>query len=392
MQRETHMNKISDYKVLHSLLWKKIDILCHGINNDIHGLLSHYYCCQNPLDTRRTGNVGLQIKLGKERLALNVAVYKEFCKSSPYYLSLSSKGQLCVLDVRDNSTIEIYCPEKPPDWYNCEVEYKDKKSYIGNFILLEGDFTAIASITQGCIYFNMGQPCAFCAIGATSISDYEIECRKNMILSALPIVAEDINITNFHLTGGNTLEPDRGALSYIPYVAALRKKRSDAPIAVEIPPPEKAVQKEVFINLKNIGVDSITINIEFWDDKIRQRLMPIKGNIPKVDYLSAYHNALEIFGPNKVTCGFIVGVESIENTCEGIDILTDQGIITEVYPFKPNRGSLMVDHPLTKTDDIFKVSWYANDAMKRSKILPDKCSGCVKCGACGLTQQLININ
>lgn len=382
---------IYSFRTQYPLLWKKIDILCHGINSDERGLLHHFYQCQNPLDTHRTGNAGLQVKLGEQRIPLNVAVYKKFCMESPYFLAYSQQGNLGVLDVRDNSFIDVYCPGVAPSWYEYEIESHHQKAQIGSFILLEGDFTAITSITTGCLYFNMGKPCAFCAIGADTISDNDIRLRENMILSGLSVVVEDSSITNFHLTGGNTLDSDRGASSYIKYVDVLRKKRRDARIAVEIPPPEESVQKDVFYKLKSAGTDSITINMEFWDDDIRQKLMPIKGNIPKTDYLSAFHTALEIFGSNKVTCGFIVGIENISSTYKGIDYLTDLGVVTEVYPFKPNSGSLMENHSITATDDIVRVSLYANSAMQVHGIAPNECSGCVKCGACGLTQELIAI-
>lgn len=386
------MLDILSFKKSYPLLYKKMDILCHGINVDGDGLLHYFYNCQNSLDTHRTGNAGLQVKLGEERLPLNVAVYKEFCNSSPYFLTYSNQCQLGLLDIRDNSIVDILCPEKAPTWYEKDVEYEQEKAQIGNFVLLEGDFTAIASITSGCLYFNKGQPCKFCAIGADTVSNYAINYRKNMILSALLVVAEDSAITNFHLTGGNTFDSDRGALAYVKFVETLRKKRKDALIAVEIPPPEKPIQKDIFLKLKAIGVDSITINMEFWDDDVRRELMPIKGSISKGEYVSAYCTALGIFGSNKVTCGFIVGVEDIENTYQGIDYLTNLGVVTEVYPFKPNSGSLMVNHPLTDVEDILKVSLFADAAMKKKGIEPNVCSGCVKCGACGLTQELIKIN
>lgn len=383
---------ICGFKASFPLLYKKIDILCHGINTDKEGLLHHFYQCQNPLDTHRTGNAGLQVKLGKERLPLNVAVYKKFCKCSPFFLKYAKDGHLAIIDIRDNSLIEVFCPEIAPSWYAQEIECNCQKAQVGNFILLEGDFTAITSITAGCLYFNKGKPCAFCAIGADSVSYSDISCRENMILSALPMVANDLSITNFHLTGGNTLEIDRGALTYIKYIEAIRKKRNDALIAVEIPPPEESVQREVFTKLKAAGVDSITINIEFWSDDVRKKIMPIKGYISKASYINAYNMALEIMGSNKVTCGFIVGIEDLVSTYEGIDCLTNLGVVTEVYPFKPNSGSLMENHPLTRTDDIINASLYAGSAMKKNGIAPNESSGCVKCGACGLTQELVNIN
>lgn len=386
-----YVSEISDFKIKYSLLWRKIDILCHGLREDDEGLLQYYYKSQNPHETKRTGNAGLQVKLGTSKLALNIAVFKEFCKDSPYLLCKDDRDNLCIKDIRDNNMIMIECPSVAPFWYNKKTYYRDHERLIGDFVLLEGDFTAIASITEGCIYFNCGKQCAFCAIGKDIDLDEDILVRKSMLMSALPVVAEDLSVLNFHLTGGNTFADDRGALDYLEYVEAIKKYRNDACIAVEIPPPKLAVQEEVFLKLKNVGVDSITINIEFWNDDIRKELMPIKGNISKDEYVSAYRTALRYFGKNKVTCGFIVGVESLEDTKEGIKFLASEGVITEVYPFKPNTGSSMEKHKLTDVNDIIEISLFANNEMKINDILPDLCSGCVKCGACGLTQQLISL-
>ena len=180
-------------------------------------------------------------------------------------------------------------------------------------------------------------------------------------------------------------------IKYIDYIKAIKSKRSDAMIAVEMSPPELECQQLVFKKLKEAGADSITINIEFWNDTVRKRLMPMKGAISKAEYISSYENALKYFGSNKVACGFIVGIESADWTKKGIDDLSKIGVITEVYPFKPNNGCSMENHCITKIDEIIDVSLYANESIRRNSIVPSLCSGCVKCGACGLTQNLLTI-
>lgn len=381
----------NEFKNKYPLLWRKIDILCHGLNEDEYGILNFYYKKQNPHETQRTGNAGLQIKLGKDKIALNVAVYKRFCKESPYILFKQADEKLFIKDIRDGSLVSVICPNQAPVWYNHKIYFDNNFTSIGDYILLEGDFTAILSITKGCEYFNLGKPCAFCAIGSDSIKLEEKAMRKKTILSALSIVAKDNDIQNFHLTGGNTSTEDRGALDYLDYVKAIKEVRKNALIAVEIPPPKRDIQKIVFEQLKQAGVDSITINIEFWNDDIRKKLMPIKGAIPKEEYISAYLTALKVFGKNKVTCGFIIGVEPLADTKKGIEFLGEHGVITEVYPFKPNSGSIMEKHKTTKLDEIIEASLFADRIMKLHNISADACSGCVKCGACGLTQQLIKL-
>ncbi len=371
---------------LYPFLWRKLDILCHGIKEDELGLLSSYYSAQNPHETKRTGNAGLQIKLGPEMLPLNVAVFKKFCENSPYTLVKKSQN-LYVFDKRDDSYWNVFCPSSAPFWYEEKIPDADQM-VVGDYVLLEGDFTAISSITHGCDYFCSHGPCQFCAIGA-EIQPFEI--RKPYLISSIKSVCADKSITNFHLTGGNTLDSDRGIYRYFDFVSFIKELREDMKVAVEFTPPEISIQRKMFESLKQAGVDSITMNIEFWNDEDRARFMPIKGVIPKKDYISAFEIGLEVFGKNKVTCGFIVGLESINDTKKGIEEVTNKGVVAEVYPFKPNTGSVLENYSITNTKVILEASLYADNCMKNKKIKPNECSGCVKCGACGLTQHLIGL-
>jgi biotin synthase-related radical SAM superfamily protein len=378
---------IEDFKIKYPILWQKVDILCHGIREDTDGILAHIYSAQNPADTQRTGNNGVQLKLDNRTLALNVAVYKDFCKKSPYMFIKNNSKKLFLRNSIDETLIDIYCPECTPVWYGTDA---GNNNVIGNYIVLEGDFTAIASITKGCVYFNksINKPCAFCAIG----EDSDTKLYQEALLKALPVVVSDENITHILLTGGNTFSSDRGALNYIKFIEEIQRHNKSKHIAVEIPPPEIKVQHDIFAKLKDAGTDSITINIEFWDDAIREKLMPIKGRFTKTEYISAYQEALKFFGNNKVICGFIIGIEPKEQTVRGMMELSKIGIISEVYPFKPNKGSLMEKYQITPTDFFIEISIEASRLMRENGIDPSKCSGCVKCGACGITQQLFEYN
>lgn len=379
------MAKESVFKTNHPLLWRKIDILCHGINIDDSGLLAYYYKCQNPHETKRTGNSGLQIKLGDERIAMNVAVFKEFCKDSPYQLFKDSFGRLFIKDFRDSWFCSIYCPEEAPFWY---LESVSQNEVIGDYVLLEGDFTAITSITKGCDYFSVKKPCKFCAIGA-EIQDFFK--RKEILINALKRVATDKQITNIHLTGGNTCNNDRGLSRYFDFVTSIRSINNEVKIAVEFSPPVLELQNSLFIKLKELGVDSITLNIEFWNDEKRKEYMPIKGMISKQDYISAFRNGLRVFGENKVSCGFIIGLENLNDTKRGIETVSSMGVVAEVYPFKPNSGSIMENLTCTETSEIIEASLFADVCMRKYRVKPYLCSGCVKCGACGITQQLAEL-
>ena len=376
------------FKRQYPILWSKLDVLCKGIyKND---LAQELYNKQNPHEFARTGNNGLQIKLGPEKIPLNVAVSKKFCDISPYYISKNVKNDFVLKNVNDNSVLPISCPQSAPSWYG-ETIPGMKDAVVGDLILLEGDFTAIASITKGCIYINQGEGCKFCAIGAlTDDNDYE---RK--LMDAISIMAKDKNIRNFHLTGGNDYTRGRGVSRYKPFVEQIRRYRGDVGIAVEFTPPEKELQKDFFKELYGVGADSITMNIEFWNDQTRLKYMPRKGRVSKEEYLSAFEAGLDVFGINKVASGLMVGIEPLDDTLDGIKDITSRGVIAEVYPYKSNNGSELAcenSYQVTPTIDIMVASLFANECMETNGIRPDLCSGCVKCGACGITQELYRMN
>lgn len=387
---------VENMKAQHPYLWRKLDILCHGIRDDTEGrLIEELYFKQNPKLTPRTGNNGLQIKMKTDCskvIPLNVAVRKTFCRKSPYVIRRAVSGNtndFLLYNEIDKSITSIVCPEYAPLWYQTALTRNETEQLIvGDLIVLEGDFTAIASVTDGCSYFNKKQACKFCALGSGQLGHAQY---NSYLMKAFPYVVNDKAIQNFHLTGGNDYSHTRGLQQYITIVKQIKKHRINAKIAVECTPPKPEYQKEIFEQLKEAGADSITMNIEFWNDEDRLKYMPYKGAIPRDDYLHAFRVGIETFGRDKVTCGFIVGIEDLQFTKEGIRTVTKDKVVAEVYPYKPNDGCEMANQnpfQITNTDEIFEASLYANQYMHAEGIKPNACSGCVKCGACGITQEL----
>ncbi len=393
MKESEVQHVLEKFKNEYPLLYRKIDILCNGIADDKLGVLNKIYSIQNPLDERRTGNAGLQIVLKELDLPLSVGVHfggnSTISKISPYHLE-ENNGKLYIANSKDNFKTEILLRWKTPKWYKDDLGDGTKND--GTFVQYEGDFTAIASISTGCVYFDMGKPCAFCAIGKEGkTSQEENEIRKKHLAQTLKLVAKDKKIKNINLTGGNTFAPDRGAYQYLPYIKAIRSVNKSVPIAIEMTPPESPVTKEVMENLKKAGATGIVINIEFWNDEIRAKLMPIKGLFTKEEYFKAYKDAVSVFGKNKVICGIIVGVEPLSETYNAIKEIAKIGVIPETYPFKPNDGSLMANYPKTPLETVITASLLANSYIQKYGFDVKQSEGCIKCGACGLTQQLSDI-
>ena len=382
---------LEKFKKENKPLYTKLDILCLGIKRDKKGILDRLYAAQNPMDTKRTGNAGFQITLTDWDLKLNVATYRGFSEKSPYVLT--EKGDQ--LFVKDTRTKELYPIELTPIHIEDYNKRLANNKLVGEYALVEGDACCIASITNGCVFFDMGKQCKFCAIGkenmgssAKAHAKLSAERKQNLI-EALKIIVANPKTKQVNLTGGNTLLSDRGASQYYDYIVAIREVNKTIPIAIELCPPEQAVAAQVIKKLKNLGATTVICNIEFWNDKVREDLMPIKGKISKEDYFLTYNLALKAFGKNNVVCGIIVGVEPLEETFKAIDELARIGVIPEVYPFKPNKGSVMENYPITQTEVVAKASIYASLVMKEHGLNPKETkASCMTCGACGITTQL----
>ena len=82
---------------------------------------------------------------------------------------------------------------------------------------------------------------------------------------------------------------------------------------------------------------------------------------------------MKVSGPNKDTCGFIIGIEPLIDFLEGIRTDINRGIIAEVYPYKPNDGSetaKLDSYRITKTAVIMEAILYANNCLQENNIKP----------------------
>ena len=87
------------------------------------------------------------------------------------------------------------------------------------------------------------------------------------------------------------------------------------------------------INLYDAGITEISFNIEIWDDKTAQKLMPGKGRISRETYMNALKTAKTIWTkPYSVRSLLIVGLERAESTEKAVRTLC-QKELCRFYPF-----------------------------------------------------------
>lgn len=140
----------------------KIELLCYGLRTN--ETVDHIYNLQNPYDLTRTGNVGLQLKVGNSRLIANVPVFNKFTSQSPYSIETDCNNNYFVKNLITEECFSVEVVQSP-QWY---LDMISNGNHVGQYILREGADTLICSITKSCGYVYHNQQCRFCAISANS--------------------------------------------------------------------------------------------------------------------------------------------------------------------------------------------------------------------------------
>lgn len=351
----------------------KAQLLCEGMSVD--AATAALFAAQNPHGIKRGGlSSG-----GKMQLASGLYVNAPIYHTRPTALTAVHQVDNRIAIQLDGLTLTTATVLSAPDWYDQRVlGFPITQIFTAHNRQLAG------SIYEDCALFSHGNQCAFCVINR-SLPNRDIRLirkKPELILAALEYIPLD-KYGGLTLNGGMTMHAGRGMELMVPVITAVAKQFPQLPIAIEITPPADLG----WINrLAEAGAASLMMNLECWDQVIRQRTIPGKNQLcPRVQYLNAFKRAVEVFGPGRVSSCFVVGTEPIDSLKEGIDTTISYGVIPS-----PLAGRTFEDipgYPFTAQADwvaFLSVLHYAADQMRRAGMTSTDRAGCVACRMCDL--------
>lgn len=97
--------------------------------------------------------------------------------------------------------------------------------------------------------------------------------------------------------------------------------------------------KDYIKYLNEIGIYGLSINIELYNDKLRKQYAPRKYDIGLENYITFLQTAVDLLGTNRVRSCIIVGLEPIEDTIKGIELLCQIGCMPVLSPYIPINGN-----------------------------------------------------
>lgn len=343
----------------------KTELLCWGIQESAE--LDEAYRSQNPYMDKRTGNAGLQLLL-PGGLVANVPVYQRFTANSPY--RLARRGKALILRLREEELCECDLV-RAPRWYQLQTSDGVPMCQV---LIQEERNKLIGSIYTTCEFFRdpSGGGCAFCALRPYGKLRVRTPNQFREVVEAA--VAENPSYS-LQLTGGSTLEPDRGGDAFVKVIKAIRVV-SDIQVCIEAVPPET---NETLDRWVEAGANAFSVNIEVWDERLRRLYCPTKSKISRERYLQTWDYLSRAVGQGTVDSVLIAGLESLPSALEGARVMIERGVTPTILPFRPNDGSIMQNAPTISPGFVETLSIEVARMLSKAKLDTKGQAGCHGC-------------
>lgn len=250
---------------------------------------------------------------------------------------------------------------------------------------LHGSDVLATTVVQTCIRYDESQRCRFCAIEESLAAGATTRVKTPAQLAEVAEAAHRLDgVRQVVLTTGTSAAADRGARYLARCVAAIHSTVPSLGIQVQCEPTDDL---DSFTVMRDAGATAIGIHVESLDDDVRRRWMPGKSTVPIAEYWRSWHEAVRVFGRNRVSTYLLVGLgEDPDELVAGAAELVEAGIYPFVVPFRPLAGTLAVDvdHAVAPTADVVRSVTERVGAILRHAEMrgADQGAGCAACGAC----------
>jgi radical SAM protein (TIGR04043 family) len=306
---------------------------------------------------------------------VSVPIAGSFVGNSPYSIS-HYEGEPFLF--YNGSPITAVFKPSSPNYYTLktadEIPYK-------KIALLHGTSCLASTVLQKCSYWNTPERCTFCGIEISLQSNATTaEKTPQQLLEVAQAASQLDAVSHITLTTGSY--PDSSYdLDHLAYCCTYLKSGINLPIHVQLMPPRNLRRLEL---LKESGVDTIGIHIENFDFTVLQKVAPCKTSYNLHHYITAWKEAVRLFGINQVSSFIILGLgEEAQSVLDGVALLCEMGVYPFIVPLRPIPGTpLGLNSP---PDPDYMISIYQQAAIllqENDLSWKNSRAGCVRCGAC----------
>ncbi len=268
----------------------------------------------------------------------------------------------------DNKTIKISFRIIPAPKYALDVERLSDDTPVRELVMTHADRVRISPV-HGC-----GYHCSFCTSNAAYYK--EISCEQ--LDQAFNIALNDpYNKPRHVLISGGTPNEEIDSYEWINDIYRyFPRNYPQFEFDVMLSPrgirPEQTSMKEYdeFLGYLHdeCGVKTLSVNLELYNDRFREKFIPNKATVGKDNYYRFIRQAVEVFGTKNVRSSLVVGLESEEDTLNGVRALLDCGCLPVLSAFVPAPGTDMANYPAPSVEFLLEIVRKATEMAKEAKL------------------------
>lgn len=347
----------------------KNELLCYGVRITSDALL--YINRINPYINNKSIHAA-NFFIG-DKIYINMQFNEQYNFRSPYLVHYVSDSLYLIRN--DIMLCEIRLVPPPP-WYELKT---NNDVYMHNVFNVHGDNVLALSNYEGCSYLKKGVKCKFCSFIPNELFYTDLNYRINDIVETLKCAFKYKPNYSIALSEGTKNGDDRGALSFSKISKSIIDNLGNKKISAELAPPKD--NKYIDYMIEN-GITSIIMNIELYDDTIRQNICPGKSEIPIEHYMNSLSYAVKRLGIGNVSSVLIAGLEPTQNTIECAKRLLHIGVIPTIIPFKPYDNCELRNKGITSPYIIQEIQNAIEKEVVEIKFPTTIPHACIACGAC----------
>lgn len=236
---------------------------------------------------------------------------------------------------------------------------------VNHFVYTHADRVRLSPL-RGC-----SMQCKFCNIPYEE--PYDLKPIDEMI-EALELAFADPLQPAHHalISGGTPTRRDHKFLQEV-YAAVLTSFPNYDIDIMMVPVPGLLDVRE----LMRLGVHELSINLELVSDAASRHLMPQKHRLGLDVGLEFIRAAARLLGPGRVRSMLMIGLESIDESLQGVRRILDAGGVPVLSPFRPSPSTPLHDHPTLSADELAHVYECAEElCASYGTTLGPRCAPC----------------
>lgn len=281
---------------------------------------------------------------GEEWVNAPISAYNpNFVVGSPYELA-EEGGRLIIRGPEVEVAASFWVPPAYHDTNNSLGEARNSYCYT------HGDRTRVSPI-EGC-----SMACTFCNL------PYEYRYRTKRIdgiIEALRVALDDPIQPGHHvLISGGT--PRSADVAYVREVYERVIAEAGVPVDIMMVPRDDLMDP---IWLRDVGVNEVSVNLEIFNEELGTSVMRQKAKQGRDTYLNYLEHAARILGGHRVRSMLLVGIESMEDTLDGVRAISERGATVVLSPFRPDPMTPLRDRTPPSADFLEAVYLAARDIV-----------------------------